>query len=58
MHISRADSAMRTLRVPLLSQNTNKKSHPGGVAFFMLAERAGLEPAAFRVTGGRYNQLN
>ena len=24
----------------------------------MLAERAGLEPAAFRVTGGRYNQLN
>jgi len=23
-----------------------------------LAERTGLEPAAFRVTGGRYNQLN
>jgi hypothetical protein len=23
-----------------------------------MAERTGLEPAAFRVTGGRYNQLN
>ncbi len=28
------------------------------ISWEVLAERAGLEPAAFRVTGGRYNQLN
>ena len=28
------------------------------IALGKVAERAGLEPAAFRVTGGRYNQLN
>ena len=27
-------------------------------AFFKLAGWKGLEPSAFRVTGGRYNQLN
>lgn len=29
-----------------------------GSSGMKLAERTGLEPAAFRVTGGRYNQLN
>jgi predicted RNase H-like HicB family nuclease len=56
LHATLAQEALRRGRAAA----ENKKSRLDEAAFFgsKLAERAGLEPAAFRVTGGRYNQLN
>ena len=45
------------VQIHVLKKGRKKTPDESGV-FKQLAERAGLEPAAFRVTGGRYNQLN